>query len=118
MKPVTIPFDFYIACTFKDLNLYLERATRIFYNQHQAEIAKKISKAKQHPEAELLTNLSKKVCLYRWCYIINCKENDNGNDKIDHINKIYKDQDADIETNMQNIVCLCKTLPLCNLLKI
>ena len=64
--------------------------------------------------------MSKKVCLYRWCYIINCKENDNdnGNDKIDHINKIYIDQDADIETNMQNIVCLCKTLPLYNLLEI
>ena len=41
MKPVTIAFDFYIACIFKDLNLYLERATRIFYNQHQTEIAKK-----------------------------------------------------------------------------
>ena len=45
MKPVTIAFDFYIACIFKDLNLYLERARRIFYNQHQTEIAKKISKS-------------------------------------------------------------------------
>ena len=27
MKAVTTPFDFYIACTFKDVDLYLERAT-------------------------------------------------------------------------------------------
>ena len=44
MKPVTIPFDFYIACTFKDVNLYLKRARRFFYKQHQAENAKKLSK--------------------------------------------------------------------------
>ena len=29
---------------------------------------------------------------------INCHENENDNDKIDHINKIHRDQDADIET--------------------
>ena len=50
MKPVTIPFDFYIACTFKDVDLYLEHATLFFYKQHlykqhQAEIDKKLSKS-------------------------------------------------------------------------
>ena len=54
MKPVTIPFDFYIACTFKDVDLYLERATLFFYKQHLY---------KQHPEAVLLTTISKKTGL-------------------------------------------------------
>ena len=45
MKAVTTPFDFYIACTFKDVDLYLERATLFFYKQHQAEIDKKLSKS-------------------------------------------------------------------------
>ena len=49
MKPVTFPFDFYIACTFKDVDLHLEHATHFFYKQHfykqhQAETAKELSK--------------------------------------------------------------------------
>ena len=87
----------------------MELATRFFNIQRQAE-------TKQHPETELLTKCPKKqVCLYQWCYIINCNENDNdnGNGKIDHINKIYIDQDVDIGANIQNIVCLGKTLPQC-----
>ena len=43
MKSVIIPFDFYIACTFKDVNLYLKRARRFFYKQHHAENAKRLS---------------------------------------------------------------------------
>ena len=31
-----------------------------FYKERQAEIGKKLAKAKQHPEAELLTKMSKK----------------------------------------------------------
>ena len=42
----------------------------------------------QHPEAELLGNMSKKqVFLSQWDYIINCNENENDNEKTDHINK-------------------------------
>ena len=51
-------------------------------------MAKKQAKAKQHPEAELLTNMSKKqVCLYQRDYMINCNANENDNVKIDHTNK-------------------------------
>ena len=47
--------------------------------------------------------------------MINCNENENDNDKIDHINKTYRDQDVDIETNIENIVCrLGKTMSLCS----
>ena len=42
--------------------------------------------------------------------MINCNENENDNDKIDHINKTYRNQDVDIETNIENIVCLGKTM--------
>ena len=97
MKPVTTPFDFYIANSQK-IKQKLSNTRRLSFWQ---------------------TCPKKQVHLYQWCYIINCNENDNnGNDKIDHINKIYIDQDVDIETNVQNIVCFCKTLPLCNLSKI
>ena len=42
----------------------------------------------QHPEAELLTNMSKKqVHFFQWDYMINCNENENDNEKTDHINK-------------------------------
>ena len=38
--------------------------------------------------AELLANMSKKhVFLSLWDYIINFNENENDNEKIDHINK-------------------------------
>ena len=54
---------------------------------------------------------NKFVCINE---IINCNGNENDNDKIDHINKAYKGQDIDIETNIENIVCLGKTMSLCN----
>ena len=55
----------------------------------------------------------KHVCLYQWHYVINCNENENANDKTDHINKTYTDEDVDIETNIENIACLGMTF-LCN----
>ena len=42
--------------------------------------------------------------------MINCNKNDNDNGKADHIDKKYIDQDVDIETNIENIVCLGKIL--------
>ena len=42
--------------------------------------------------------------------MINCNKNDNDNGKIDHIDKKYIDQDVDIETNIENILCLGKIL--------
>ena len=46
---------------------------------------------KEHPDAELLTNISKKqLCLYLWDIMINCNESENDKDKIDNINKIYR----------------------------
>ena len=44
--------------------------------------------------------------------MINCNENENDNGKIDHINKT--DKDVDIETNIENIASLTKTMSLCN----
>ena len=44
--------------------------------------------------------------------MINCNENKNDNGKIDHMNKTYIDQDVDIETNIENTVCLRKTVSL------
>ena len=38
--------------------------------------------------------------------------NENDNDKIDRIVKTYIDQD--LETNIENIACLGKTMSLCN----
>ena len=46
--------------------------------------------------------------------MINCNEIENDNDKIDHTNKIYRGQNVDIETSAENIVCLGKTMSLCN----
>ena len=49
--------------------------------------------------------------------MINCNENENGNGKIDHINKMYiyiYTKDADIETNIENVAYLGKTMSLCN----
>ena len=54
------------------------------------------------------------VCLYHWNYMINCNENENDNGNIDHINKKYRDQNVDIETNIENIMCLDKTMSLFN----
>ena len=60
------------------------------------------------------TNMSKKqVVLYQWDYMINCNENKNDNGTIDHINKTYIDQGVDIETNIENLACLGKTMSLC-----
>ena len=56
----------------------------------------------------------KQVFLCQWDYIMNCNENENDNVKADRINKTWIDQDLDIKTNMQNIACLGKTMPLCN----
>ena len=56
----------------------------------------------------------KQVFLYQWDYMINCNENENDNDKVYHINKTNIDQNGDIETNIENIVCLSKIMSLCN----
>ena len=52
------------------------------------------------------------IFLFQWDYMINCTENDNGNGKLDHINKTYID--LEVETNVQNIAFLLKTMSLCN----
>ena len=44
--------------------------------------------------------------------MINCNENKMDNGTIDHINKTYIDQDVDIETNIENLACLGKTMSL------
>ena len=65
------------------------------------------AKTKQHPEAELLANMSKKqVCLYQWDFMINCYENENDNGKVDHLNKTNINEDVDKETSIGYIVCL------------
>ena len=46
--------------------------------------------------------------------MINCNENVNDNGKMNHINKTQIDPEVDIETNVQNIACLGKTMSLCN----
>ena len=46
--------------------------------------------------------------------MINCNENENDNDKIDHINKTYIDLDVGMETNIENIACLGKTMSVYN----
>ena len=46
--------------------------------------------------------------------MLNFNENENDNVKIDRINKTYIDQDVDIETNIENIASLDKTISLCN----
>ena len=45
--------------------------------------------------------------------MINCNENENDNEKTDHMNKTSVDQNVDIVINIQNIVCLRKRTPLC-----
>ena len=56
----------------------------------------------------------KQGCLYQRDYKINCNKNENDIYKTDHINKTYIDQDVDIETNIENIGCLGKTMSLYN----
>ena len=56
----------------------------------------------------------KQVCLYQWDNMINSNENENDTDKTDHKNKTYRGQDVDKETNIENIVCVGKTMSLCN----
>ena len=46
--------------------------------------------------------------------MINCNENENDNGKIDQINKTYIDLDVGVETNIENMACLGKTMSLCN----
>ena len=41
-------------------------------------------------------------------------ENENDNQKTDHINKTQIDLDVAIETNIQKTTCLGKTISLCN----
>ena len=46
--------------------------------------------------------------------MINSNENENDTDKTDHKNKTYRGPDVDKETNIENIVCVGKTMSLCN----
>ena len=59
-----------------------------------------------------MTNVSKKQVVLCDC-MINGNENKNGNGTVDHINKTYIDQDVDIETNIENLACVGKTMSLC-----
>ena len=45
--------------------------------------------------------------------MINCNENINYTGTIDHINKTYIDQNINIETNLENLACIGKTMSLC-----
>ena len=56
----------------------------------------------------------KQLCLWQWDDIFNCIENDNDNGKVYHLNKTKIDLVIDIETDIQNKVCLFKTIPQCN----
>ena len=38
--------------------------------------------------------------------MINCYENENDNDKVDHLNQKNINEDVDKETSIGNIVCL------------
>ena len=85
------------------------------YKQCQTDIGKKSSKANQHPEDDLLINLSnKQVCLYQWDYMINWNKNEKNNCRINQANKKYIDEDVDIEANVERIACLNKTTSPCN----
>ena len=44
--------------------------------------------------------------------MINCDVNENDNCKRDHINMTYIDRDVDMETNIENIGCIGKTMSL------
>ena len=51
----------------------------------------------------------RQVFLCQWDYMINCNEHEHDNERTDHINRT-----VDIKTNIQNIACLGKTMPLWN----
>ena len=72
--------------------------TRFFFKQRQAEIGKKSSNSKQHPEAEvllfenglcfydpkighILKNKQRNKCLCPWDYTINYNENEDEGEK-------------------------------------
>ena len=58
-----------------------------FISNARLKLAKNQAKAKQHPEAELLTNMStKQVCLCQLVYMISCNENEKDNEKTEYIN--------------------------------
>ena len=58
-----------------------------FISNARLKLAKNQAKAKQHPEAELLTNMStKQVCLCQLVYMISCNENEKDNEKTGYIN--------------------------------
>ena len=46
--------------------------------------------------------------------MIKSSENENDNEKADHINKTWIHQDIKIETEVQNIACLGKIVSFCN----
>ena len=48
------------------------------------------------------------------CYMINCQENKNDDGKVDYVNKVSINQDVGIETNIQSMKCLDRTILLCN----
>ena len=78
-----------------------------FISNTRLKLAKIQAKTKQHPEAELLANMSKKqVSLYQWDFMINCYENENDNDKVDHLNQKNINEDVHKETSIGNIACL------------
>ena len=70
------------------LQIYIFLISNTFISNTRLKLTKNETKAKQHPEAELLIKMFKKqVFLFQWNYMINCNENDNDNGTIDHINK-------------------------------
>ena len=48
--------------------------------------------------------------MFQWEYMINFDENEDQNGKTDHIKKPKIDLEVVVETNIQNIACLCKTM--------
>ena len=48
--------------------------------------------------------------MFQWEYMINFDENGDQNGKIDHIKKPKIDLEVVVETSIQNIACLCKTM--------
>ena len=52
---------------------------------------------------DIIKNVSKQVCLFKWGYMTIDNENEAENTKIDHIDAIKTDLILDIETNMLDI---------------
>ena len=46
--------------------------------------------------------------------MINCQENKNDDGKLDYVNKVSINQNVGIETNVQSMKCLDRTILLCN----